>query len=87
MKKLLITIIASLMFMFTGLANASVLGAFGVHAAVITLPYYMAKNEKPKYACETDKQRLVAWKSNPNGYSFVVSGCDYKAKKHLYIEK
>lgn len=31
-------------------------------------------------ACASEPVRRAAWKSNPSGYSFVVTGCDYQAK-------
>ncbi len=81
MKKV---IVAVTMLAMAGVAKAEPLTMIG--AGIVELsPFVMGvfignDATKPVPACYSEPTRKVAWKSNPNGYSFTVTGCDYAAK-------
>ena len=96
MKKVMLMLVVTIGMLFNVQANAA--PELHTHTAPLfikMLPtvvaggliYYAAKNSEVKNACYNESSRNVAWKNNPNGYSFSVAGCDYQANKASYVLK
>lgn len=87
MKKLMLAMIV--MFSTQVMAIEPVTALFSAFAnfAPVAAGVYAGANSEITNACYNEKVRTVAWKNNPNGYSFDVAGCDYQAKKDVLVLK
>jgi hypothetical protein len=77
-------IVAVTMLALAGAAKAeplTMIGAGIVNLSPFILGTFVGNDAtKPVPACYSEPSRKVAWKNNPDGYSFTVAGCDYASK-------
>ncbi len=78
--------VAFVMMLAFGVASGAHAAGEGVGPGLLLAGFTLALTDKAQ-ACDDEPNRLVAWKDNPNGYSFEVAGCDFQAKKDQYVLK
>ena len=86
MKKAIVSLILTMGLMFSLQVKAADPLSSLVFGTISTGFGALSVSDKGQ-ACDDEPLRKVAWKNNPNGYSFVVAGCDYQAKKDQLVLK